>query len=313
MKQILIMVVAAAAFVAAVSAKAATLRPDGEVAGDRITLGDLFEGVGERAGVAVGQAPAPGRRAIFDAVTLYRIARQNGVDWAPAGQADRISLTRASTVIGAGAVQVALTDAMADQVREGRLSVELDNKSLEIHLPAEAAPAVAIEAVRLDQAASRFSAVLLAGEGSHQLRIPVSGKAVAIIDVPVLTRRIPAGETIAPTDIVWTELRAGRGTADVARTEAEIVGLAARRALPANSPVRVADLREPALVTKGQIVTITLESRSLQLTTKGRALQDGSQGEVVRVVNTSSNRTIEATVAGQNLVSVTAPGQLAQF
>ncbi|WP_207476459.1 flagellar basal body P-ring formation chaperone FlgA [Arenibaculum pallidiluteum] len=313
MKQIVIMVLAAAAFVAAVSAKAATLRSDGEVAGDRITLGDLFEGVGERAGVAVGQAPAPGRRAVFDAVSLHRLARQYGVDWAPAGQGDRIALTRSSNVVGAEAVQLALAEALSDRIREGRLSVELDNRAIEIHLPLDAAPSLSVEAVTLDQALNRFSAAIVAGEGRSQVRIPVSGKAMAVLDVPVLTRRLAVGEAIAPTDIAWTELRVGRGMEDVARTEAQLVGLAVRRPLAPNTPVRLGDLRQPTLVTKGQIVTISLERPGIQLTAKGRALQDGSQGDVVRVVNTSSNRTIEATVTGQNLVAVSAARQLAQF
>jgi flagella basal body P-ring formation protein FlgA len=313
MKQILIMLTAAAAFVAAVSAHAATLRGDGLVEGERVTLGDLFEGVGERAGVAVGQAPAPGRRAVYDAVTLHRIARQNGVDWAPAGQADRVALTRASATIRAEQVQLALAEALEGRIRDGRIEVELDNRALELHLPAGVAPVVSVEALTYDQALGRFSGSVLAGRGRDEIRAPVTGRAVAVVDVPVPSRRLKPGEAIGAGDVTWVEMRAGRGTEDVARTEAQLVGLAPKRGLPANQPVRLSDLRRPMMVEKGQLVVISLEGRGMQLTAKGRALGDGAQGEVVRVVNTMSNRTIEGTVAGPGVVSVTRPGQAAQF
>jgi flagella basal body P-ring formation protein FlgA len=314
MKQILIMLTAAAAFVAAVAAQAAQgaeLRADGVVTGERITLGDLFEGVGDRAEVAVGQAPAPGRRAVFDAVTLHRVARQHGVDWAPAGQSDRIALTRASTAVRAEQFQLAVAEALAGRAREGRIEIELDNRFVEIHLPAGVTPSVAVEGLTYDEVLGRFVATAVAGQGRDEVRVPLAGRASAVLDVPVLNRRLRPGEVIGAGDVAWVELRLGRNAEDVVRTEAQLVGLATRRSLPPNAPIRGADLRQPNLVTKGQLVTIALEGRALQLTAQGRALQDGSQGETVRIVNTMSNRTIEATVTGPNLVAVAAPSSLA--
>ncbi|HEV7369203.1 flagellar basal body P-ring formation chaperone FlgA [Arenibaculum sp.] len=313
MKQILVMVTAAVLFVFAVTAQAATLRSDAGIESDRITVGDIFDGAGAAADRVVGPAPEPGRRAVYDAVYLSRIARSVGLDWRPATARDAIVLTRASTAIRAVDVQIAVAEALSERTSEGRIEVELDNRLLEVHVEAGSDPRLHVETLSYDEMQGRFAATVVAGLRDRELRIPVTGRATAVIEVPVLNRSVRAGETIGEGDVAWTELRRARGNEDVVRAAADLVGMAPRRTLPPNTPVRSRDLREPSLVNRGALVTIVLESRSMVLTAQGRVLQDGAAGDVVRVVNTMSNRTIEATVTGPDLVAVTRPGAVAQF
>ena len=42
----------------------------------------------------------------------------------------------------------------------------------------------------------------------------------------------------------------------------------------------------------------------IQLTAKGRALDNGSKGETIRIVNKSSNKIVEGTVTAPQTVSV---------
>jgi flagella basal body P-ring formation protein FlgA len=44
------------------------------------------------------------------------------------------------------------------------------------------------------------------------------------------------------------------------------------------------------------------------LTAAGKALDDGGRGELIRVVNIQSNRTIDATVAAPGQVELALPG-----
>ena len=57
------------------------LRPAVVVTGDQIRLGDLFDGVGDKASEPVAHAPAPGRREVVDADWLQHVAAMNGLDW----------------------------------------------------------------------------------------------------------------------------------------------------------------------------------------------------------------------------------------
>jgi flagella basal body P-ring formation protein FlgA len=59
------------------------------------------------------------------------------------------------------------------------------------------------------------------------------------------------------------------------------------------------------------LVTIILKSPKMTLTAQGKALDDGSDGDTVRITNTQSNKVIEAEVTGPAKVAVLATGLMA--
>jgi flagella basal body P-ring formation protein FlgA len=60
------------------------------------------------------------------------------------------------------------------------------------------------------------------------------------------------------------------------------------------------DFTAPILVRRGAIVTIRLETPNMSLTARGKALENGSAGDVIRVVNLQSNKTIQVEVTAEN-------------
>ena len=86
---------------------------------------------------------------------------------------------------------------------------------------------------------------------------------------------------------------------------ATAVGMQARRQLRAGQALRVADLARPDLVQRDQNVTLIYESPGLYLTVRGKALEGGTEGDVVNVMNLQSKRTVSGTVTGRGQVSIT--------
>jgi flagellar basal body P-ring formation protein FlgA len=67
-------------------------------------------------------------------------------------------------------------------------------------------------------------------------------------------------------------------------------------------------------VHKGDLVTVILNTASMQLTAQGKAVEDGAMGASIRVTNTQSNRVIDTVVSGPNQVVVgsgTMPSRIA--
>ena len=64
------------------------------VEGGVVTLGDLFEGLGPKATVVLGPAPAPGRRFVVESPQLAIIARDNGLSWQPLAGDERVVVER---------------------------------------------------------------------------------------------------------------------------------------------------------------------------------------------------------------------------
>ena len=87
----------------------------------------------------------------------------------------------------------------------------------------------------------------------------------------------------------------------------------ARRQLRASQAIRTADLAKPDLVQRDQNVILIYEAPGIYLTMRGKALENGTEGDVVNVMNLQSKRTLSGTVTGRGQVSITpAPPRLSQ-
>lgn len=127
----------------------------------------------------------------------------------------------------------------------------------------------------------------------------------ASIDTPVLARSIEKGELLAISDFIQAPLSATVARGALAPEQAK--GREAARPLRAGNPVRTTDLITPRIIRRGQAVTILLSSGALNIQAPGRALTDAAVGEPVRVLNLSSNRTLEAVADEIGRARVTLP------
>ena len=63
----------------------------------------------------------------------------------------------------------------------------------------------------------------------------------------------------------------------------------------------------PELVKKNEMVLLHYEVPGIVLTMRGQALESGTDGDLVNVLNIQSKRTIQGTVTGPSQVTVAAP------
>ncbi|WP_323937656.1 flagellar basal body P-ring formation chaperone FlgA [Aeromonas caviae] len=81
-----------------------------------------------------------------------------------------------------------------------------------------------------------------------------------------------------------------------------LIGVRSKRELKPGQPIR---LTRVCVVCKGDQVTLSAENSSMQIKTMARALQDGSFGDMIRLVNTRSGRTVQGQVSAVGSVVVT--------
>ena len=304
----------AAALLSATGASAATLRAEALVRDENIRLSDLFDGTGSLGSTVITRAPAPGRKMVFDAGMLTQVANAYRLDWRAGNAFDRSVVERAAATISTDRIVEALKQGLQTKMPGERFTVELESRNLEINLAAEAPDTLSLDNLYYQSSDNRFSATLVAAAGtSFAHRISVSGKVSKTAEIPVLNRRLGTTEVISSRDISWIDVRADQLSGDVATSADQLIGRAPRRAIGENAPIRVRDVQAPVVVKRGDMVTMTLKTPAMVLTAQGRALADGAAGDTVRVINTGSSRTVEATVSGPNQVTVmTASATLAR-
>lgn len=275
------------------------------VQGDYVTLGDLFANAGSHAATNVAHAPKPGTRAVFDARWLGRLAHAYKLRWRPMSQLDRAVVDRASTIIELSEIEAALMAALEPRGLSPDMFIDVSNRMLRLHVPAESAGGVDVVDIVYNEQNRNFTAVIAAPAGDPRAkRTRVTGRVFRMIEVPVPVDRVLAKDIIGKKNIKWLRMRADRVQGDIIVDPSGLIGQQAKRGLRAGAPVRATDVRAPLLVTRGSLVTITLVRPQMTLTSQGKAVSDASYGEVVRVINTRSNTAIDATVVGPGRVAV---------
>jgi flagella basal body P-ring formation protein FlgA len=119
----------------------------------------------------------------------------------------------------------------------------------------------------------------------------------------VLARNVERGEVLKSSDVVVERRPKAEVGADAAGRD-RAVGMQARRQLRANQALRVADLAKPDLVQRDQNVTLIYETAGIYLTVRGKALDSGTEGDVVTVLNPQSKRTVTGVVSGRGQVTI---------
>ena len=132
----------------------------------------------------------------------------------------------------------------------------------------------------------------------------VWGIAMVTLSVPVPTRRIAPDEIVRSEGVALVAMPLQRiGTYAIENFQ-DLVGQQVRRMLVAGRPVPRNSVMPPRIINRGEKVKIRLNHGGLQLTAKGRALDDASKGQELRVVNLSSNKALSTIATAAGVVEV---------
>jgi len=135
------------------------------------------------------------------------------------------------------------------------------------------------------------------------VKLRFTGTAVETIEAAVLTRDVEHNEVLKASDVTVERRPKASVGADAAARE-RAVGMQMRRPQRAGTALRIADLAKPDLVVRDQSVTLTYQAAGLYLTIRGKALETGTEGDVVNVLNSTSNRTVSGVVTGRGQVTI---------
>jgi len=290
------------------------LQPNVKVTGDTIHIGDLFSDAGPHAGDPIAPAPAPGTRVTYNATWLGAVAREHHVNWRAISDFDWASVERATRIIDADTVAQRILQEIAPTTPGGNANIQFDNPGLRFIVPAEASDAMAIDGLTVDPRSGRFSVFVTAPPNvANAQRQRVSGRVIYQVTIAVPSHGMAIGDVFGASDVKEIKLPRDRITPDAITSAQALIGKATRRILGTNEIVRAGDIADPIVVHKGDLVTVALNSSTMQLTAQGKALDDGAMGASIRILNTQSNRTIDATVAGPNQVAIAVGGSSARL
>jgi flagella basal body P-ring formation protein FlgA len=287
---------------------APVLRGNVTVTGDIVRVGDLIDNAGSFALVPVYRAPdlgTTGTLATAQVITALRAHQVIGVETRDIKQ---IAVTRLARNVDGKDLELAVAHAIEHRGGLGdaaNLSLTFDRELQDLRLDASFTGAMQPTAVRFEPRSGRFDVTIeIASEDAPTpTRLRFTGTAIETVEAAVLTRNVERSDLLKSSDIV-IERRTKAEVGGDAATREGALGMQLRRPMRSGQPLRVADLTKPDLVQRDQAVTVVFQAPGLYLTTRGKALDNGTEGDVVNVINLQSKRTVTGVVTGRGQVTI---------
>lgn len=277
------------------------------VSSDVVRIGDLIDNAGSAAKIAVYRAPDLGTTGSLPTAQVLSALRAHQVIGINTKDIKEVAVTRLARSIAAEDIRSAVAKALEHRGGLGdadNLSLAFDRDLQNLHLEASNTGAIEPTSVRVDPRSGRFDVTFEIASGSNvPTKLRYTGSAIETVQAAVLTRDVERTEVLKSSDIVVERRpRAEVGTDAAVRDQA--VGMQMRHPMRAGRAIRVADLVRPDLVQRDQAVTIIYQTAGIYLTTRGKVLDSGTEGDVVSVLNAQSNRTITGVVSGRGQVTI---------
>ena len=124
------------------------------------------------------------------------------------------------------------------------------------------------------------------------------------VDVVAVVRPLGKHQHIEPDDIVLKRHDLAKLPSDTVRNIEDALGNRTKRMIYPNTVLQSSMIVTPPMVRRGDLVKIVASSGPMTITASGRIKQQGCKGDLVKVVNTDSNRIITARVTGPGKVAV---------
>ncbi len=282
---------------------AADLKTDLAVDGRTISLGDLFDDIGDKAGVIVLDAPAPGKTKNISGNDLQRMANKYEIKWQKPNYLRKVSISRHAHTITSSEIQRLIHDIAVDVGADPESQIRFFGRNKGIIVPMDAtADDITFEAFSLSDKGDRFSATLLIPSGGDvPTKLNLNGVLEEVRIIPVFNTSIMPGEIIRAEDLSWIKYPAKRLNGRVILSSRQLVGMTVRRPARTDKPINNNDVSAPIAVAKGDAVTMTVRTRAMILSAGGKALENGGIGDTIRVINSKTRLTVDAKIvrAGQ--------------
>lgn len=294
---------------------APTLRASVTVTSDVVRIGDLIDNAGSAALIPVYRSPDLGTTGALPVAQVLSVLRAKQVIGVMTGDIKEVQVTRLARTLASKDIENAVAAALERRFGLGEaanITVTLDRSVAEMRLDASNTGALQPAATRYDARSGRFDIVFEIANDSNPAptKLRFTGTAIETVEVAVLTRDIDRADLLKSSDLSLER----RPKAEVAGEPAardRSIGMQLRRPMRAGTPIRLADIVKPDFVVRDQAVTIIYQVPGLYLTTRGKAVESGAEGDIVSVLNLQSKRTLTGVVTGRGQITVQGASQSA--
>jgi flagella basal body P-ring formation protein FlgA len=283
------------------------LRANVAVTSDIVRIGDVIDNAGAAAQIAIYRAPDLGTTGSLPTAQVLAALRAHQVIGVDTRDIKQVTVTRLARNVDSADIRSAVAQALEHRSGLGdaaNLQLTFDRDVQDLRLDSSNTGAMQPTAMRYEPRTTRFDVTFEIGNDSGApTKLRFTGTAIETVEAAVLTRNVDRIEMLKSSDIM-VERRPKAEIGGEPATREAALGMQLRRPMRAGQAIKLADLAKPDLVQRDQGVTLIYQTAGLYLTTRGKAVDNGTEGDVVNVVNLQSKRTVSGVVTGRGQVTI---------
>jgi len=284
------------------------LRAQVMVESDVVLIGDVIENAGTAARIAIYRAPDLGTTGTLPTAQIINALQAHQVIGVDTRDIKSVSVTRLARTLEGKEIESQIAHALEHRNGLGdaaNLSLTFDRSVQDVRLEASNNGSLQVAAMRYEPRSGRFDITfeIASDVSGARNRLRFTGIAVETIEAAILTRSVERNDVLKASDVM-TERRPKAEVGGEAATRGQAVGMQMRKQLRAGQALRAVDLAKPDLVQRDDNVTLIYETAGLYLTIRGKALESGTEGDNVSVLNLQSKRTVTGVVVGRDQVAI---------
>jgi flagella basal body P-ring formation protein FlgA len=287
---------------------APVLRANVSVETDVVRIGDMIDNAGTSAQIAIYRAPDLGTTGSLPTAQVIATLQAHRVIGVDTRDIKAVSVTRLARTLEGKEIELQVAHALEHRSGLGdaaNLSLTFDRDMQDVRLAASNTGAMQPTSVRFESRTGRFDVSFeIANENNPApTKLRFTGTAIETVEAAVLTRSVERNEVLKSSDVI-TERRPKAEVGGDAAVRNRAVGMQMRKQLRAGQALKAADLTKPDLVQRDDNVTLIYESTGLYLTIRGKALEGGTEGDQVNVLNLQSKRTVSGVIVGRGQIAI---------
>jgi flagella basal body P-ring formation protein FlgA len=288
---------------------APVLRAQVTVESDIVRIGDMVDNAGTASQIAIYRSPDLGTTGTLPTTQVINALQAHQVIGVDTRDIKSVSVTRLARTLDGKEIEFQVARAIEHRNGLGdaaNLNLTFDREVQDVRLEAWNNGSIQPALVRYEPRSGRFDVTFEIGNdvNNTRTRLRFTGVAIEMLEAAVLTRNVDRGDVLKASDVV-TERRPKIEIGGDATTRDKAVGMQMHKQLRAGQPLKGADLGKPDLVQRDDNVTLIYETAGIYITARGKAVDSGTEGDTVTVLNLQSKRTISGVVIGRQQVAIT--------
>lgn len=284
------------------------LRSNVTVSGDVVRIGDFIDNAGDAAQIAVFRAPDLGTTGAVPVSAVIAALRAHAIIGVDAGSIREVMVTREARTFTQKDIETEVSRQLEHRNGLGdatNLALTFDRDVRVLQLDASHRGGLTAIASRYDVRSARFDVTFeIARDGGFSpTRLRFTGTAIEAVETAIVTRSVERGETLKASDVT-VERRPKSEVGNEVAARDRVIGMQMRKQLRAGQPLRMADLAKADWVQRDQNVSLVYEAPGIYLTLRGKAVENGTEGDMISVMNLQSKRVVQGTVVAPGVVSM---------